>query len=118
MLGQLLIVTGWLKHWTWPRNVLFRSVHLLAIGVVVIQAWLGLSCPLTIFENTLRYATGEAGYQVSFISHWLHRLFFFRAPAWVFTLAYSLFGLLVLLSWWIYPPQRRTNLPSAPIATN
>jgi hypothetical protein len=107
IIGQLLIVTGWRRRWRWPRNPVFRGVHLLAIGIVVTQAWLGLACPLTILEHNLRLAAGETGYQVSFISDWLHRLFFYQAPLWVFTLAYSLFGFLVLLTWWVYPPSKR-----------
>lgn len=104
--GQLLIVVGWQCRWAWPRNPVFRGIHLLTIGVVVMQAWLGLACPLTLLEHNLRLAAGETGYQVSFISDWLHRLFFYRAPLWVFTLAYTLFGFLVLFTWWVYPPHR------------
>jgi hypothetical protein len=106
IIGQILIVAGWQRRWRWPRNLLFRSLHLLAIAVVVLQAWFGLACPLTVLEHDLRLAAGETGYQVSFISDWLHGLFFYRAPLWVFTLAYTLFGSVVLLTWWVYPPCR------------
>jgi polyferredoxin len=109
VLGQLFILMGWQCRWTWPRNPVFRGIHLLAIGVVVMQAWLGLACPLTLWEHNLRLAAGEAGYQVSFISDWLHRWLFYRAPLWVFTLAYSLFGFLVLLTWWVYPPLKKRH---------
>jgi polyferredoxin len=107
VLGQLLIVMGWQCRWAWPCNPVFRGIHLLAIGIVVLQAWCGLACPLTLLEHNLRQAAGEAGYQVGFISDWLHRLFFYRAPLWVFTLAYTLFGLLVLFTWWVYPPRKK-----------
>jgi putative membrane protein len=46
-------------------------------------------------------------YSGSFIEHWLQRLLYYEAPAWVFILAYSGFGLLVLAAWWYFPPQRR-----------
>lgn len=109
ILGQLLIVVGWQSGWIWPRNRVFRSAHLVAIGIVVLQAWFGVACPLTGLEHHLRVAGSETGYEISFVSDWLHRLFFYRAPLWVFTLAYSLFGCLVLLTWLVYPP-RKTEL--------
>ena len=48
--GLLLIATGGLRGWYWVRNAYFRWAHLLAIAVVVLQSWLGLICPLTIWE--------------------------------------------------------------------
>ena len=44
------------------------------------------------------------GYEGSFIGHWLQQLLYYEAPHWVFVSAYSLFGLLVLASWWWVRP--------------
>jgi hypothetical protein len=78
--------------------------HLLGIGIVVIQSWLGIICPLTIWEMNLRAKAGETIYDGSFITHWLNQLLFFQAPAWVFVVCYTVFGSLVLLSWlWVRP---------------
>jgi polyferredoxin len=74
--------------------------------VVVLQAWLGELCPLTILESWLRVRAGQHGYPAGFIAHWLHRLLYWEAPLWVFGLAYSAFGALVLLAWWRWPPRR------------
>lgn len=104
VLGLVLIFVGKAKHWSWVRNPWFRVAHLLAIGIVVAQAWLGLICPLTIWEMQLRAKAGQTIYDGSFISHWLGELLYYDAPAWVFTVAYTSFGLLVLLSWiWVRP---------------
>lgn len=104
VLGLVLIFVGKAKHWSWVRNPWFRVAHLLAIGIVVAQAWLGLICPLTIWEMQLRAKAGQTIYNGSFISHWLGELLYYDAPAWVFTFAYTSFGLLVLLSWiWVRP---------------
>jgi hypothetical protein len=46
-------------------------------------------------------------YGTGFIEHWVQRILFYEAPAWVFVTAYSLFGLLVAVVWWRYPPERR-----------
>ena len=78
--------------------------HLLAIGVVAAQAWLGLICPLTTWEMGLRDRAGAETYSGAFIAQWLERLLYYRAPDWLFILAYSLFALGVLATWvWVRP---------------
>ena len=107
VLGFLLILLGLFQGWAWVRQPGFRYAHLTAIGVVVLQAWFGIECPLTTLETALRIRAGEAGYGTSFIQAWLYRLLYYRADTWVFTLLYSLFGTAVALVWWFAPPQRR-----------
>ena len=97
--GFLAIVCGKLLSWQWIYYRPFRLGHLVAIGVVVLQAWLGQLCPLTILESSLRRAAGQSGYSETFIQHWLHRILYYQAEPWVFTLVYSVFGGLVLLFW-------------------
>jgi hypothetical protein len=102
--GLILIVLGRFRAWRWIRNPWFRYAHLAAIVVVVLQAWLGRICPLTIWEMALRAKAGAGGYEGSFISHWLQALLYYEAPAWVFTVCYTAFGLLVALTWfWVRP---------------
>lgn len=104
--GLLLVLAGNWRGWRWVNAPVFRWAHLAAIAVVVAQAWLGAVCPLTTLEMWLRRQAGGATYPGSFIAHWLQRLLYWDAPAWVFVLAYSLFGLAVLLAWWRWPPRR------------
>ena len=102
--GFALVAIGAVMGWRWVRNPWFRLVHLLAIIVVVLQAWAGRICPLTSWEMALRDAAGQASYESSFIAHWLGRLLYYDAPPWVFVVLYSGFGLLVALSWrWVRP---------------
>ena len=103
--GLVFIIAGMVKHWRWVRNPWFRLTHLGAIGVVVAQAWLGVTCPLTIWENNLREQAGDITYTGSFIQHWLHKLIFYQAEAWVFTLCYTVFGALVVVAWYLAPPE-------------
>ena len=100
-----LILVGGCKHWRWIRNFWFRAFHLLGIGIVVLQSWIGIVCPLTTLEMWLRGQAGQRAYDGSFIEHWLQRLLYFDAPAWVFITVYSLFGLLVLSTWVLVPPK-------------
>jgi hypothetical protein len=104
--GLILIWVGWKLRWKWVRNLWFRLVHLLAIGVVVAQSWLGIVCPLTTWEMTLRRKTGEKVYEGSFIDHWLGELLYIEAPWQAFLISYTLFGLLVLGSLILIPPRR------------
>ena len=102
--GLILILAGKQLQWSWVRNPLFRWTHLTAIGVVVLQSWFGMICPLTTWEMALRSKAGDVVYSGSFISHWLQRILYYQAPEWVFILCYTLFGLLVVVSWfWVKP---------------
>ena len=90
--------------WSWVRNPWFRLAHLLCIGFVVVQSWLGAMCPLTVWEMGLRDKAGDVVYQGDFIAHWLESILYYRAPAWVFAVCYTVFGVLVLASWfWVRP---------------
>lgn len=102
--GVVLVLIGGLRHWSWVRNPWFRIAHVIAIGIVVLQAWLGEICFLTKWEMSLRAQAGDAVYSGAFIAHWLGELLYFQAPMWVFTTAYSAFGALVLASWWWVKP--------------
>ncbi len=102
--GLLLVFLGYWLGWRWIYGIRFRGLHLAAIGYVVLQSWLGAICPLTVWEMQLRELAGDPTYQGGFIAFWLHRLLFYQAPPAVFVLVYSLFGALVVLSWfWIRP---------------
>lgn len=105
--GLVAVLAGAVAGWAWVRGRRWRLLHLAAIGVVAAQAWLGVVCPLTTLEMWLRQRARAATYEGSFIEHWLQRLLYIDAPAWVFVLAYTLFGALVLATWWWVPPQRR-----------
>jgi len=107
VLGFALILLGLARGWSWVRSPAFRYAHLAAIGVVVVQAWFGLECPLTTLESALRDRAGEAGYGTSFIQYWLYRLLYYRSATWVFTALYTAFGAAVALVWWFAPPVRR-----------
>lgn len=104
--GLLAIVIGNVRGWRWVNAWWFRLLHLAAIALVAAQSWLGVACPLTTFEMWLRAQAGLKTYSDSFIGHWLQRILYFDAPTWVFTLVYSLFGLVVAATWFRFPPRR------------
>ena len=109
IVGLVLVLLGGVRGWSWVRNPWFRLVHLLAIAVVVAQAWLGVLCPLTTLEMSLRARVGEAVYPGSFVAHWLESLLYYRAPAWVFIVCYTVFGFLVVAGWYAVRPRSFTK---------
>jgi hypothetical protein len=106
ILGLVATLVGYFRQWNWVRNIWFRLSHLVVIGIVVLQAWLGVLCPLTIWEMELRAKAGQGGYEGSFIQYWLETILYYNAPDWVFILVYTLFGALVLASWFLVRPRR------------
>jgi len=104
--GLLAIALGNCRGWRWVNGWPFRLVHAGAIGIVVVQAWLGQHCPLTVLEVWLREQAGAAsGYQVGFLQHWVQRLIYFDAPLVLFAVLYTAFAALVAAAWWRYPPR-------------
>jgi hypothetical protein len=55
------------------------------------------SCRL---ESTLRRRAGQAPYEATFIQHWLQQLLYYDLPLWVFGVAYTVFGALIVGLWW------------------
>jgi len=104
--GVVAIYLGYFLNWHWVRNRSFRLIHLLAIVIVVVQSCLSIVCPLTLWEMALREKAGTDFYSGSFIQYWLHKLLYYSAPDWVFTLVYAGFGGLVLAGWFLVCPNR------------
>lgn len=107
--GLIAVLAGHVLNWAWVRNPWFRSAHLAATLYVALQAWAGAICPLTRWEMALREKAGDTVYSGAFIARWLESLLYYRAPEWVFILAYTVFGLLVLACWfWVRPRSFRS----------
>ena len=108
VLGFVVIWAGYFWEWRFVRNLWFRLAHVFAIGFVAAEALAGMVCPLTLWEEKLRWRAGEgAAYGGSFIQHWVHRFLFFDLPEWAFTILYVVFFALVFVTFWIVRPERR-----------
>jgi hypothetical protein len=107
LFGQAAILVGWPLRWNWIRNLPFRVAHLTAILVVVLEAWFGITCPLTTWENRLRELAGQSAYEGDFIADQVHKVLFYQLPPWIFTAIYTSFGALVVLTLLCVPPRRK-----------
>jgi len=105
VLGLVAVWLGAALGWAWVRNPWFRWLHLGAIAFVAAEAVLGIACPLTVWEDMLRGGVRAE----SFVARWVQSLLFYRAPEWVFTLAYLAWTTATLVTLWLVPPRRRAG---------
>ncbi len=112
--GLLLILIGIGRRWGWIRNVWFRVVHLGMILIVALESLVGIMCPLTDWEKDLRQLAGQPLEGDSFVANLLgHIMWFNELPLnhWVFTAGYVSFAALVVMTFVIAPPRRRSQGP-------
>lgn len=69
---------------------------------VAAEALLGVVCPLTRWEDLLRGEAQRSG----FVAHWVGRLIYYDLPGWVFTTAYLLIAIALIITLILVPPQR------------
>lgn len=100
--GLILTWIGAALGWGWVRNRWFRYTHLAAIVFVALEALIGMTCPLTVWEDALR---GGASAE-SFIGRWVRRLLYYQAPEWVFTAIYAAWAAATLATLKLVPPRR------------
>lgn len=119
VLGQATVMLGAIFGWEWIRNTTFRLLHLLAISIVVVESWLGITCPLTTLEQSLRAKSGATSYDGDFIANAVHDALFIECEPWVFTTMYSIFGLAVLATLLACPPRAfiRSKLAAHPLSS-
>jgi hypothetical protein len=103
--GLPLIYLGAARRWQWVRDWRWRALHLAAIGFVAAESLAGIACPLTLWEDTLRGQQSHVG----FIERWVDRILFYDFSPWIFTVAYTVFALLVALTWVLVPPVQRSR---------
>jgi hypothetical protein len=107
ILGQVVVLAGWLLRWQWVRNRWFRLSHFALIAFVATQACFGQLCPLTIWEYELRELGGQPIEHSSFIAYWAHELLFIDVEPEALTVPYVVFALLVLVSLRLVPVRWR-----------
>jgi len=106
--GELVVLLGWLLRWRWIRNLAFRIAHLASVVVVAVEALIKVLCPLTDWEYRLRLLAGQTvEEEISFMARLVRRIIFYDFPAWVFTLTYILFALLVAATFLLVPPRKK-----------
>ncbi len=62
-----ILLGGILLFW-WPK---MAWIHLPMVGYAILIEWIGWICPLTPFENWLRYKGGETGSRGGFVAQYI-----------------------------------------------
>ncbi len=108
VVGELAILLGGALKWHWIRNLPFRIIHLAASFFVAFEVLIGMVCPLTELEYTLRMEAGQyVNTQISFIGKLIRKIIFYNFSPLFFTLLYVGFASLVILSFIFIPPRRK-----------
>ncbi|NBR05407.1 MAG: DUF2784 domain-containing protein [Planctomycetes bacterium] len=106
VLGQLAILVGIIFKKIWARAFVFRSIHLLCIGIVAIEGMLDVECPLTVWERNLRTEAGQDISEAPFIPQLANRILFYPGiPHVYFERMHIAFGCLVLITFLVWPPR-------------
>lgn len=106
--GQVMIMVGWAGKWQFIRQPGFRITHLIAVGFVGLEAVIGMICPLTDWEYSLRQMAGQSvDRDISFIARLVRMIIFYDFPSWVFTFIHISFGILVIATFIVVPPNFR-----------
>jgi len=104
-IGMAAILLGIALKWRWVRNFWFRIIHLAMIATVVEKTILGVSCPLSVWEDRLREKAGETVEEGTFIGRMLHGILFWDVSPGMLRIVYYLSGLAVLLVLIFAPPR-------------
>ena len=106
--GEVIILVGAIFKWRAIRNPLFRISHLVAVGLVAVEAAVAFTCPLTAWEYDLRQLAGHTvETNLSFIARLVRFIIFYDFHPWVFTVMHIAFGLLVVFTYILIPPRFR-----------
>jgi uncharacterized protein DUF2784 len=103
--GLVAILIGAAMRWQWTRSFAFRVAHLAAIALVCLESIVGVICPLTTLENSMRTRSSATQYPTDFIAYWAHRMIFYDFPPWIFTTAYIIFAAVVAITFIAIPPR-------------
>ncbi|CAN2041212.1 DUF2784 domain-containing protein [Candidatus Magnetomoraceae bacterium gMMP-15] len=110
VLSVPIIWIGFFLKKKFVYNPIFRLSHLLAMGIIIMQALFGVICPLTEWEMDLRLKAGGGNvYFESFMQHWIHKILFFEASDRIFQWIYGIFFILIVLSMVIIKPVLRKS---------
>ena len=100
-LGFFLIPIGYKLHWRWIAKKRIRILHFAMMVFVTLETLLGITCPLTSIENSLR----ENYQSKSFIGYWINQIIYWEFPNYFFIILYCILLVWTFLMWRLFPPR-------------
>ena len=99
--GFVLIPIGYKFHWGWIANTQLRIFHTGMMMFITLATLLGITCPLTSIENSLRGIYQSK----SFIEYWIKQIIYWDVPVHFFIILYCMFSGWTFLMWKLFPPR-------------
>ena len=103
--GFFLIPIGYSFGWVWIQNSKLRICHCGMMIFVTFETILGITCPLTLIENSLR----GINVSTSFIFYWINQIIYWDFPNQFFIVLYCICLVWTFLMWKIFPPMIENN---------
>ena len=100
ILSFFLIPFGYYQKWEWVKNKYYRLIHLVLMGIILIETILGFMCPLTILENYLRNDIGVDNNLTQII----HQIMYWNLPNYQFIILYILSFSYLIFLWFFFKP--------------
>jgi hypothetical protein len=98
--GFFLIPIGYKLSWVWVKNLKLRISHCGMMIFVTLETLFGITCPMTLMENSLRGINDST----SFISYWINQIIYWNFPSQFFIILYCVVLGWTFLLWKIFPP--------------
>jgi len=99
--GVVLIPIGYKFDWGWIANTQLRIFHTGMMVFITLETLLGITCPLTSIENSLRGIYQSK----SFIEYWIKQIIYWDVPVHFFIILYCMFLGWTFLMWKLFPPR-------------
>jgi len=93
-------------NWDWVANIRLRILHSGMVVFITLESLLGITCPLTTFENSLRGIHQSK----SFIGYWIKEIIYWDFPTQFFIVLYCIFLVWTFLMWKLYPPRNTKSI--------
>ena len=100
--GFFLVPIGYTFHWDWIANRKLRIFHIGVMAFVSLETLLGITCPLTSIENSLR----DVHQSNSFIGYWIQQIVYWDLPTKFFIILYLCLLGWTFLMWKLFPPRK------------
>jgi len=100
--GFFLIPIGYKNGWDWIKNRRFRMLHCGMMIFITLEILLGVACPLTSIENSLRGLNQSK----SFVAYWIEQVIYWDFPTQFFVVLYCVFLGWIFLLWKLCPPKK------------
>ena len=104
--GFLLIPIGYKFNWVWVKNLKLRIFHFGMIIFITLETLFGITCPLTLMENSLRGINNSN----SFISYWINQVIYWNFPSQFFIILYFICLGWTFVMWILFQPRIKKNI--------